>query len=70
MNDIIRNIAISDSIWNAHKNHDQRRTLPQQLEFAHFRGQKQSIQQVMLWEIFKLRGYPVVLLDGTKVETK
>ena len=70
MDDIRFKIAISDSISNAYQKHDQRRTLFRQLEFAEFAHQTKIIQQVMIWEIFKLRGYPVVLLDGTEVETK
>ena len=57
-------IDIPASLAAAHKKHDLGRTLPTQLQFICFDRQKKSVQQKMLHEIFKVRGYPLILTDG------
>ena len=62
----IPQIDIKASLALAHKKHDVCRSLPEQLQFCFFERQKMEVQQRMLNEIFKVRGYPLVLDDGTE----
>ena len=63
---VIASIDIPASLALAHKKHDQGRTLPSQLQFCLFERQKTEVQKKMLHEIFKVRGYPLVLDCGSE----
>ena len=65
---MISSIDIPASLAAAHKKYDLARTLPTQLQFISFERQKKEIQQHMLYEIFKVRGYPLILDDGCEYQ--